>query len=529
MAAFQSKDDILDNEVVTMEPVKAQSTSQVNTTEVLKNEHTIQLKEVDEAAAFVAGLAGEVDPAAALRVRRKIDLHLLPLMMTLYFVQFTDKATLGSANIMGLKKDTHISQAEYSWLGTIFYITYLAFEWPQSLGLQRFPASKWLAANIVIWGAIVCCHAACNNFAGLFVCRFLLGAFEGSITMGFLIVTTMFYTHIEATTRISYWFLMNGTAQIFNGLVTYGVYNVDPNKIHPWRLYMIITGGLTLLLGLAFWFLIPDSPLKARFLTHEEKIIAIERLRNQSTGTENKTWKKDQFIEALTDWKSWAFAIFAFMAQIPNSLTIMTQQIINSFGFTVQQTNLLGCVNGVIEILIIYSMTLVVKKWNNARGYIGAAYSIPIIVSAILLMALPFSQRGVLLFAIYLGGTGVPAYVLALAWCASSSTGHTKKTTANAMLQIGYCVGNLISPQIWRAQYAPRYLVPWAIILASRVISPILLLIIRYYLNKENRRRDALQAEIGEAERFFDENGNEIDKTFLDITDRKNLAFRYPL
>lgn len=113
------------------------------------------------------------------------------------------------------------------------------------------------------------------------------------------------------------------------------------------------------------------------------------------------------------------------------------------------------------------------------------------IVSAILLMTLPFSQRGVLLFAIYLGGTGVPAYVLALAWCASSSTGHTKKTTANAMLQIGYCemlfytaccfidgwagVGNLISPQIWRAQYAPRYLVPWAIILASRVISPMLL------------------------------------------------------
>ncbi|OXG09754.1 hypothetical protein C361_07087 [Cryptococcus neoformans Tu259-1] len=80
MAALQSKDDILGNEVVTMEPAKAQSTSQVNTTEVLKNEHTIQLKEVDEAAAFVAGLAGEVEPAAALRVRRKIDLHLLPLM-----------------------------------------------------------------------------------------------------------------------------------------------------------------------------------------------------------------------------------------------------------------------------------------------------------------------------------------------------------------------------------------------------------------------------------------------------------------
>lgn len=38
----------------------------------------------------------------------------------------------------------------YSWLGTIFYITYLAFEWPQSLGLQRFPASKWLWVLILL-------------------------------------------------------------------------------------------------------------------------------------------------------------------------------------------------------------------------------------------------------------------------------------------------------------------------------------------------------------------------------------------
>lgn len=49
-------------------------------------------------------------------------------------------------------------------------------------------------------------------------------------------------------------------------------------------------------------------------------------------------------------------------------------------------------------------------------------------------------------------------------------------------------------------------------------------LVIRYYLNKENRRRDALQAEVGEAERFFDENGNEIDTTFLDITDVSRSA-----
>lgn len=59
------------------------------------------------------------------------------------------------------------------------------------------------------------------------------------------------------------------------------------------------------------------------------------------------------------------------------------------------------------------------------------------------------------------------------------------------------------------------------------MVNPMILLGIRYFLNKENKRRDALGQE--KVERFYDENGDEIDPTFLDVTDRKNMAFRYPL
>jgi MFS family permease len=91
-----------------------------------------------------------------------------------------------------------------SWLGTIFYLSYLIFEWPQTLGLQRFPPGKWMAGNIIIWGIVVTCQAACSSFAGLFVCRFIMGVCEGTITAGFLIITNMFYTHIEATRRVGF-------------------------------------------------------------------------------------------------------------------------------------------------------------------------------------------------------------------------------------------------------------------------------------------------------------------------------------
>jgi ACS family allantoate permease-like MFS transporter len=42
--------------------------------------HHVTLHEVDEAAAFVSGFHGEIDPKEAHRVLRKIDWNLLPLM-----------------------------------------------------------------------------------------------------------------------------------------------------------------------------------------------------------------------------------------------------------------------------------------------------------------------------------------------------------------------------------------------------------------------------------------------------------------
>lgn len=73
--------------------------------------------------------------------------------------------------------------------------------------------------------------------------------------------------------------------------------------------------------------------MTAYFLTKEERIIAIERLRGKSTGIENKTWKKEQFIEALTDWKCWTFAIYAGSNNVANSLTNMTSLIISELFF----------------------------------------------------------------------------------------------------------------------------------------------------------------------------------------------------
>lgn len=56
--------------------------------------------------------------------------------------------------------------------------------------------------------------------------------------------------------------------------------------------------------GVWYALAFPDSLLKAKFLTEDEKIIAIERIRANNTGVENKHFKWDQAVEALLDCSS---------------------------------------------------------------------------------------------------------------------------------------------------------------------------------------------------------------------------------
>ncbi|TFK34336.1 MFS general substrate transporter [Crucibulum laeve] len=492
---------------------------------------SVSTKEVDTAAELGSGAQGPLDPNEALRVRRKIDYHILPLMCG--EVQFMDKTTLGSSAILGIRESTHLTTNQ---LGTIFYLSYLIFEYPQNLCLQRFPVGKWMSFNISIWAIALCAHAACKNFAGLFVVRLILGMCEGSITAGFLIVSSMFYTHKEQTLRVGYWFLMNGTAQIISGFISFGTLHITTPSFEPWQWLMIITGIITLIVALCFWFLFPDSPTNAWFLTPEERVIAVRRIKENQTGVENKHFKKEQMFEALMDPKTWLFALFAAFSNVPNSLTNQRQIIVSSFGFTNLQTTLLGCVDGVIEIITIYTGVNLASRLPNSIAYVSVIYFIPNILGVFLINFLPWSNKVGLLFGQWLTGVGTTGFVLALSWLSNVTAGHTKRVTVNAIMLSAYCIGNAAAPFMWQAKYKPRNHIPWIIIGVCYVCCMAIMLTIRYVLAAENKRRDAEPADNTYEDVYIERTTKEgvvekvkVDKEFLDLTDIQNRDFRYVL
>jgi ACS family allantoate permease-like MFS transporter len=81
---------------------------------------------------------------------------------------------------------------------------------------------------------------------------------------------------------------------------------------------------LTVLAGILFYFIVPDSPATAWFLTREERVMAIERLRGNNQGVGNKKFKKHQFIEAFTDPQTWFIAVFVIISSIVSYPPICT-------------------------------------------------------------------------------------------------------------------------------------------------------------------------------------------------------------
>jgi len=138
--------------------------------------HEIDADEAMKVALQLKEKGIELDEETDRKLTRKLYLNVFPLICFLYACQFMDKVTNSYAAVMGLKTDLNMKGDMYSWSGTAFYLGYLAFEFPATAILQRFPLAKTTATFVIIWGVLLCLHSV-PNYAGFIALRTLLGVF----------------------------------------------------------------------------------------------------------------------------------------------------------------------------------------------------------------------------------------------------------------------------------------------------------------------------------------------------------------
>jgi ACS family allantoate permease-like MFS transporter len=220
-----------------------QTTSPAHDTKVSDTEkpiYPIDIVDVDNG--IVVDPAEEYSEAYYKKLRWKIDLWLLPLMWFCYGTQQADKTSLSTMAVFGIQKDTGLHGQQLNWLSTIFYLSYMVFEFPGNYLMQKVHVGKFLGSVMVLWGVVVLCIAFAENFGQLMVIRTLQGALECSISPTFMLITGMFYTSREHTLRSLIWGTSNAGMNIITGLCMYGIGNHAQN--HPGGLAAVSHGGV---------------------------------------------------------------------------------------------------------------------------------------------------------------------------------------------------------------------------------------------------------------------------------------------
>lgn len=88
-------------------------------------------------------------------VRKKIDLHLLPLMCLVYGLNYVDKVAIGYAVLFNFRTDLHLVGDQYSWASSMFYFGYLAAQYPANYLLTKYQPAKLLGGAVLCWGILM--------------------------------------------------------------------------------------------------------------------------------------------------------------------------------------------------------------------------------------------------------------------------------------------------------------------------------------------------------------------------------------
>jgi hypothetical protein len=147
--------------------------------------------------------------------------------------------------------------------------------------------------------------------------------------------------------------------------------------LKSWQALFIAYGCASVLWGLFVLWWMPDSPMRAKCFSEEDKRLMVERVRSNQTGLQNRKFRKEQMIEGLLDPQTWCYCLIAICTTLPTSgLGAFAQIIINGFNFSVLQTQLLAMVLGFYIIIVLLSSIWIAGKTHQNLIVMGV-YVIP--------------------------------------------------------------------------------------------------------------------------------------------------------
>lgn len=421
----------------------------------------------------------------------KMDMWLIPWLSLLYLLSFLDRTNIGNARVAKMEPDLNMGGRDYNNALTIFFISYAGFEPLTNIAIKRWSPRVFFTAIILAWGVIMTLMGVVHNKAGLLACRWFLGIAEAGLFPGVNYYLSCWYKRQELGFRAALFFSAAALAGSFGGLLAAAIQQMNGvGGYAGWRWIFIIEGLMTVFVGIFCWWMVFDFPDTARFLTPEEKLRAMRRLRadGQARAAVGKIDSR-HVKAALVDWKTWGYAVIYMGCLCPlYCFSLFLPTILLGMGYKGTKAQLLS----VPPYAVAATMTVVVgwvadkTKW---RGYCNMVVSFTGCIGFAMLLAT--TNVHVQYAGTFLGAMGIyPTVSNTLTWASNNVEGSLKRG-----VMVGVVVGwgnmnGVVSSNIYSPKENPHYRTGHGIVLAYMAL--FLLggtIFMHFALKRENRLR----------------------------------------
>lgn len=438
----------------------------------------------------------DLDPAEERRLLRKIDMHVVPMMILFYLLSFLDRTNIGNAKIDGLTKDLKLNDYNYRIALTILYVPYILAEIPSNLLVKKVGANTFLPVLVTIWGIVATLQGIVVNKEGLWADRFFLGLTEGGILPAIILYLSAWYRPHELQFRIGLFWSAASLAGAFGGLLAAALGLIQAGGKNGWSWIFIVEGLITVIVGLSGFWLIPKNVSSCSFLTELEK----EQVRHRLLGAtghdeESEPFSWSEIGSTFLTPHLWLLGVMAFCSGIAvYSIAYFLPTITSTFGYTVWTTQLLTVPFYVFSFILTFICSIWADRIKQRSQFIIFPQILAIAGLAILYTCTRDHRgKGPRYFAIFLlvGGvySAVPGY---LAWSSNLFANHYRRATALGCMIVMTNSGGLASTWLFRTVASPNYELGYSVVIGLLALGTLIALFLRFYfiaINKARARR----------------------------------------
>lgn len=245
---------------------------------------------------------------------------LLPVIFISYSLSYLDRANFSFGAAAGMATDLHISAAENSLLGSLFFLGYFLFQIPGAIYAQKYSAKRLIFFGLIGWGLLASATGLITNINLLYIDRFLLGVVESAVLPAMLILQSRWYTKNERARANAFLVLGNPATMLWMSLLSGWLVSE-----FGWRWMFIIEGLPPVIWAFIWWKVVADHPRDAAWMPKADQEALDAKLAEEQRGIPPirnyaAAFKSPKVIALSAQYFLWSIGVYGFVIWLPSIL-----------------------------------------------------------------------------------------------------------------------------------------------------------------------------------------------------------------